>query len=192
MHVKNADLHRSYAIPVRVSDALSAVVVVAARDKTNKFGVPVDDWAARFTTFAPVRDVAELDVWVVRFDVVRATGNTDVRATVVRSDDGWVVEIRFCDVARCAELPSRTAAPACATDIAIAITKIRIFFISDEIVSKIAKSGQEKYKQIYEFYLIRWVIFSDFLVAKIFMLRYYVERFTIVGHMAAYESARQT
>ncbi len=32
----------------------------------------------------------------------------------------------------------------------------------------------------------------DFIVAKRFMLRYYTERFTIVGHMAAYESARQT
>jgi hypothetical protein len=83
--------------------------------------------------------------------VVRAAGNTDVRATVVRSDEGWVVEIRFWVVVRCTELPSRTAAPACAKDIAIAITKIRIFFISDEIVSKIAKSEQEKYKQIYEF-----------------------------------------
>ncbi len=32
----------------------------------------------------------------------------------------------------------------------------------------------------------------DFVVAKRFMLRYYTERFTIVGRMAAYESARQT
>ena len=124
---------------------------MAARDKTNKFGAPLDDCAERFTTFVPVRAVVLPLVVVARALVVRAAGNTDVRATVVRSDEGWVVEIRFWVVVRCTELPSRTAAPACATDIAIAITKIRIFFISDEIVSKIAKSEQEKYKQIYEF-----------------------------------------
>ena len=126
-----------------------------------------------------------------RLVILRSGIKTLVRAVVVRSAVG-VVEIRFCVVVRCVVLPSRTAAPACATDIAIAITKIRIFFISDKIVSKIAKSEQAKYADLYDFYLTFWWQMADFLVAKRFVLRYYAERFRIVGHMAAYELARQT
>ena len=191
--MKNADLHFSYSAPVRVSLAVIVVFcVVAARAETlETFCFLVLFCVARFTTFACWRVSVESVVFPERLVIFRNGIKTFVRLTVVRSLVG-VVEIRFCVAVRCVELPSRTAAPARATDIAIAITKIRIFFISDKIVSKIAKSEQVKYADLYDFYLTFWGQMADFLVAKRFVLRYYAERFRIVGHMAAYESARQT
>ena len=72
------------------------------------------------------------------------TGPRILVLALVAVRSGVDVEMRFCVWLR--ELvPSRTAAPACATDIAIAIIKIRILFISDWIVSKIAILEQAKY-----------------------------------------------
>ena len=45
-------------------------------------------------------------------------------------------------------------------------------------------SEQVKYADLYDFYLTFWWQMADFLVAKRFVLRYYAERFRIVGHMA--------
>ena len=138
MHVKNADLHVSYAAPVRVSDT-NVCFGVAARAVTFCVAPTV---AARFTTFDDVARVVT-DCAVARLTVLRTGTNTLVRPVVARSVIG-VVEIRFW-VPRCVALPSRTAPSACDKNIAIAIIKLRIFFISDESLAKFAKSGQAKY-----------------------------------------------
>ena len=177
MHVKNADLQVSYDAPVRVSTVVFCVFV-AARDKITPDDAPFCGAGVRFTTVPWVRGPFVSGFAVPRFVVLRSEFTTVERSVATRSVVG-VVEILFCVDVRCVTLPSRTAA--CATDIAIAITKIRIFFISDEIVSKIAISGQAKYRVICDFYSYFWVVFSDFLVAKRFVLRYYAQRFTIVG-----------
>ena len=71
---------------------------------------------------------------------------TVVRGVVVRSGFATVV-MRFCvdAPARDALFPSRTAALAEPIPIATAMTKIRIFFISDEILAKFGNSEQAKY-----------------------------------------------
>ena len=130
--MKNADLQTSYAAPVRVSGIMTCCLFVVARDDMPEFDV------VRRGVSLPVARVATERELSLRVGV-----KTVVRAFVVRS--ATFVDILFCWVARCNVLPSRTAAPACAKDIAIAITKIRIFFISGKIVSKIAISGQVKY-----------------------------------------------
>ena len=140
IQVKNAVLHVSYTAPVRVSDVIP---VVAARDKTLVlvcFVLFVDE---RFITLPLVRTSVLLAGIAVRDVVPRPVKMVVGRVDVVRSVVG-VVDILFCVALRPIEFPSRTAAPACATDIASAITKIRIFFISDRNCIKNSKIRASK------------------------------------------------
>ena len=131
--MKYAVLHVSYSAPTRVW--VKSADVDVARAVTREMGV----WfcVARGTVVGLARAVAARDVLDVVFDAARGD-SVDVRTA--RSDftvvlTRWVGFVVL--FARAAALPSRVAAPAPQMHSIQDTVKIRIFFISGEILAKL-------------------------------------------------------
>jgi hypothetical protein len=138
MHEKYVVLHFSYSAPVRVSDIVFLFAFsVAARDTTDFC-----------TTFVALRDDTERALFdrgccAVAFErFVVFVALRGVKTDVFEVLRFGVVATRDCDTSlpdfeRDTLVPSRTAASAIPAQINKFSAKIRIFFISDEILANL-------------------------------------------------------
>ena len=131
MHVKNADLHVSYSVPMRVSDTVSLFVVVARADMVRAF------------VFVPERADVLVAVGVVFFGIKTVTGFVARALTTVfigvRADTerAFLAFVVVTDLPRVVVFSPRTAPSALNMQNTHAQIKARIFFISDSMLANL-------------------------------------------------------